>query len=374
MEMATSSISEELYKELKKEFLAGKSLRKLEDEYGINRKAISRMLKSEGVHTGKSYSDDVMEKAISLFKQGRSIRSITIELGVDKNIIANRFEEMGIRSKRTPKRKTQAFKMTPETDEIVRLYTEELNSIKSIADMHGRSTNYIWKTLRYYGVVDSDRKFKLYDCNEHAFDEIDSEATAYWLGFLMADGYVNKEYAGMELSLKAKDKNHIQKFLDFMESNHPILDKIVKIDDHEFIACRATIRSKHLAKQLAKHGCAPRKSLTLKFPKIKMELLHHFMRGYFDGDGTVTTSALSRGRRRLHFGIVGTEDFLDIFESHLYKLGINHNKYQRCGNAWQTQHSGNSQAQIFFDFLYKDATVYLDRKYDLFTAVLGRNA
>ena len=127
---------------------------------------------------------------------------------------------------------------------------------------------------------------------------------------------------------------------------------------------------KQLAIDLTKHGCPPNKSLNLSFPKINKSLLHHFMRGYFDGDGTLTTY---NNGKSLKFGVVGTKDFLDIYEGHLYKIGITKTKYQPTGKSWQTQHGGNQQAKIFFDFLYKDATVYLDRKYNKFTAVLGGN-
>lgn len=39
---------------------------------------------------------------------------------------------------------------------------------------------------------------------------------------------------------------------------------------------------------LSKHGCVPNKSLILKFPTtLPNELVNDFIRGYFDGDGSV---------------------------------------------------------------------------------------
>ena len=39
---------------------------------------------------------------------------------------------------------------------------------------------------------------------------------------------------------------------------------------------------------LEKHGCVENKSLILQFPTtVPEELMHHFIRGYFDGDGCI---------------------------------------------------------------------------------------
>lgn len=57
---------------------------------------------------------------------------------------------------------------------------------------------------------------------------------------------------------------------------------------------RIQISSKTLTADLLKLGCTPRKSLTLKFPNDGIfksnDLIRHFIRGYFDGDGSVFIS------------------------------------------------------------------------------------
>ena len=54
------------------------------------------------------------------------------------------------------------------------------------------------------------------------------------------------------------------------------------------------VNSPHLINTLISYGCTPKKSLTLKFPDISifknMDLIRHFIRGYFDGDGSVFIS------------------------------------------------------------------------------------
>lgn len=48
------------------------------------------------------------------------------------------------------------------------------------------------------------------------------------------------------------------------------------------------LTSDNMFVDLCKHGCVPNKSLILTFPRtIPDNLIHHFIRGYFDGDGSV---------------------------------------------------------------------------------------
>ena len=53
--------------------------------------------------------------------------------------------------------------------------------------------------------------------NENIFEIIDTEEKAYWLGFLYADGCIaSGERSDIELSLQLLDKEHLQKFKDFI--------------------------------------------------------------------------------------------------------------------------------------------------------------
>jgi hypothetical protein len=48
------------------------------------------------------------------------------------------------------------------------------------------------------------------------------------------------------------------------------------------------------------------------------------------------------------------------------------NKRIPQGNAYAIRYSGNKQNKCIFNFLYNNATIYLDRKYTKFIAVLGQ--
>ena len=124
-----------------------------------------------------------------------------------------------------------------------------------------------------------------------------------------------------------------------------------------------------MIKDLKKLGCIERKSLTLTFPteeQVPKKYIYDFIRGYFDGDGT-----LSFDRRRktpqARFGFAGTKEFLLSIQNELeINLAL-----QSRGNAYAFVVSGNKQAKKFFDKIYNNPTRYLKRKYELYQSLLS---
>lgn len=196
------------------------------------------------------------------------------------------------------------------------------------------------------------------------FDYIDSEEKAYWLGFLYADGYVCGTNNGVELSLKGDDKPHLEKFRQFL--NCRLYVKIGKstCNGKTFSRCRLYLRDKHFHDKLVELGCVPNKSLILKFPNPDIfsnsDLLIHFIRGYVDGDGCLSYTSTGR----LSIQIIGTSEFLDgiieIFPTIFHK---SRKEYRHPNSNTYTIECCCDKADWLADKLYKNATVFLDRKY-----------
>lgn len=124
-----------------------------------------------------------------------------------------------------------------------------------------------------------------YNLNESLFDEL-NECSAYWLGFLYADGYVRmKDGKSGELKIKLKDtdKSHIEKFLNDINCQKPIKCGV----ENKSKFCSVTIYSNHLIKRLFDLGCVNNKTQKIRLPKLEEPLMSHFIRGYFDGDGSI---------------------------------------------------------------------------------------
>lgn len=114
------------------------------------------------------------------------------------------------------------------------------------------------------------------------------------------------------MTLKKDDLSHIEKFKSFMKCDNRISFR------EKQQAYRISIYSKELSDDLTKLGCFQNKSLKLKFPTSKQvpdKLIHHFMRGYFDGDGCICF-----GQGQLRFSVIGTKDFLLEYEKIILKV------------------------------------------------------
>lgn len=213
-----------------------------------------------------------------------------------------------------------------------------------------------------------------YYYNKDFFETIDTEEKAYWLGFLYADGCIVEQYKNnrlksmhLEIGLCKKDENHLHKFLNSIESNVEIKYKTNKLNGKLYESCRVAICCTKMCRDLIDKGCTPRKSLTLKFPNVDIvnaNLIKHFIRGYFDGDGCI--SIRKNGTLELNF--VGTLDMLDrISNVLLSEKIIFKTPYKiQSGNAFQIFIYGADAIERFYKYLYKDAIIFLDRKKDKF--------
>lgn len=118
------------------------------------------------------------------------------------------------------------------------------------------------------------------------------------------------------------------------------------------------------------------KSLILKFPNYSIlprRLHRHFIRGYFDGDGTICETHY-KSKITPRFSLISTEQFLDRAYSQFFKLlGFTKPKYGRNGEAYFIYYTCHKRLNILFNKLYKDSTIYLERKYIKFIAVLGQS-
>lgn len=370
------TIPEDIVVELIIKFKEDTNCTQLATLYGYNRKLISAVLKQNGVHVQRGYTDDIINQAIGLYHEGHSIRHIAQILNVDRNQLSQQLEKMGIRNKPDPNNKAQIFIENDETVSVKNRYLQGV-SIKNIAKELNRSTNYVQRILQRYNVVQTDRPPKKYHMTWRPFYDINTQEQAYWLGFIMADGSVNISLSRytLDFGLMKKDQDRVQALADFIRTEPalPVKERIVYPNFAPEGCCqvRLCVYDMQMVKDLISWGCVPRKSLTKKFPwKLQQHLWRHFIRGYFDGNGYVSYNG-----GQLRFGFTSSFDMCQAIECILISEDIVHHhvQFNSHGKATGFVHGGNKQARSFFDYLYCQATTYMKRKYNVFNAVLNES-
>jgi len=223
--------------------------------------------------------------------------------------------------------------------------------------------NHLHKTGLY---VKRERSYKTkYEIDDTFFDVIDTEEKAYVLGFIVADGNVGKERQAIVISLNQQDEDVLVKIAKTMKSTHPI-KRFIK--DKKYNHCLISLNSKKLKLAIEKLGVLPAKSLTMDstvFSHVPQELKRHFLRGYFDGDGSMTLGAKYSSGVKFLIQIIGTEDFLTETFQREFPSTNKLMKYKTCDMyCWKI--SSKQKVLDFLSYLYDDATIYLDRKYNKF--------
>lgn len=249
-------------------------------------------------------------------------------------------------------------------------YKNSKRTHNQIAGKFGISPISLRTVLEKLHLFDNTRSSRKY--NEYIFDSIDTEEKAYWLGYIYADGYIynSKPRAdgrvdyNFELCAKGDDKEHIRRFADFIEYENEV--KVTKADSKGHTRCRICLSSKHLWETLNNYGCTPNKSLSLQFPQENIfkskDLVRHFIRGYFDGDGCI--SYHNKEHTQLSVQILGTYEFLNKILSYAgISTTLYHNHNNPKGATMQIRLSCRKGFD-FINYLYYNSSISLQRKFE----------
>lgn len=209
--------------------------------------------------------------------------------------------------------------------------------------------------------------------NEDAFDILTPEAL-YWIGFLYADGHIEKDRPRITLTLQEKDKSHLEKFNQFMGGRlqiRNVTQKAIKKTpapgqknfDGQYY--RASFSSQKIHDKLKDLGFTHYKTYSL-IPHELLKNSREFWRGVVDGDGWVCYTNQTNRPNYLSMGLSGSEDTLQEFLIYLEKTGFETLASYRKDNrsqVWSINFTSNKAKQIL-NLLYADSKIYLDRKYE----------
>lgn len=208
--------------------------------------------------------------------------------------------------------------------------------------------------------------FKKSKMNDGVFNDASQEAH-YWAGLIAADGCLSikkgkyKNYPLVILYLTGEDGKHVQKLLDFLETDKKLFTQRVTSAwaKPNQINAGTAFWSEHVWNWLHSHGITERKSLTLKVSDV-MANSPDFWRGVVDGDGTVNF-AKNRGVDYPHIGLGGSEDLMTQFQAFIEKHSGISPKIGTCRSIYRIAVNGQP-AQDLIRFLYDRPGPALPRK------------
>lgn len=210
------------------------------------------------------------------------------------------------------------------------------------------------KEIKLRGTHEQRIKMQKYD--KQFFNIIDTQKKAYWLGFILADGCIYKKSNSkdshiFEFRLATKDYSHLEKFCQDIKTNTK-----PRINNNR---ARLFLCYSELCKSLISKGCIPRKTFVLVFPKfLKKQLYSHFIRGYWDGDGSVY-----RNKSFIGWNLVGNKAFLENVAKILRKVSKAKLTVFKVKRSYLISCYGRFKIFKILDWLYKNSKIHLDRKY-----------
>jgi hypothetical protein len=204
----------------------------------------------------------------------------------------------------------------------------------------------------------------------------DCEASFYFAGLLAGDGCVVRDNRYkktkmnniVSISLKQDDESILIKFKSFANIEKKLYYNKGKCI-LQFVSDQICIDLKQ------RFNIGPNKTNIYNFPEWLKEhkLVNHFIRGYLDADGCFTIPKINKkckdGSERIpqvYFNVAGTYNFISDCKD---LLNVNcsilkDKKVVKSKGCFIVSYGGNKIIEKIADFIYREATIFLQRKYD----------
>lgn len=347
------------------------TVKDLAEKYNLSASALRGQIRKRGIkrmhNQGKEieYARSIKDKLIKDYIPGEtSIKSLAEKYNVNcYSTVSKVLGENGI--------KIIKPKLVPRNIiiEAAKYYSDNQISIINCAKKFKIGKNTLYNYLKENNLIKNDKNYQkdiTYDKN--FFDSIDSEEKAYWLGFIMADGYTkldkNNNPAQTTIEISKKDINLLDAFKKSIKSNYIIRERSrTTVTGKISEICSITISSHHLTKQLVSYGVVPNKTyigfINEEIFGDNEELIFHYLRGYSDGDGFINKN---KGNYVFKL-VIKSKSILNTITNWIKKYCNIDPKITIWEDAYRLSVQNKKDYFIFLEKLYKNANIYLDRKY-----------
>lgn len=250
-------------------------------------------------------------------------------------------KDLKIATKTKPKVKSRAW-TDEENEYLINNYAKtKTNEIMNTLNRSRPSIQHQAKKLGLEKITANHDYFKTWTPN-----------MSYVLGLLYADGNMVSTTNQISLSLHYDDIELLQRIKEELEGTGTIR-KQGKSN------CKIlSIYSPHIKTDLTLLGIHPNKSFTIELPSIDSLYFSHFVRGYFDGDGTIIQS---KNNPRINI-TCGSRRFLEQLGTKIQKITSIPYKINKHANAYRLYFNGLNALDLG-KWLYQEADLLMERKY-----------
>lgn len=351
-------------------YLSGESTRDIARRYGVSNASVWRFLDDNDIPIRSNKTTDERINTIELlYNNGLSPNAIEKHLGLGHGTAGRILRKLGYELPGNRRKR----EWSKDKEDIIGRYLAG-NSTADLARVYGVERQIIRNHLVRWGVSVRGVRHHAYPVNEHFFDEIDSEKKAWCLGLMMADGY-NRSKTGI-VQLALTDHEMVRTFAEAIDWGGKCFTKPARKPTHKSQLC-VSVGSRTMSDALTRLGCVQRKTYIAEFPSeefVPDHLHRHMIRGWLDGDGCISgdknrpnwwsvsivgTEAVCRGISEASMKAIGVPGTLSIIRRKTY-------------SPWVFAVGRKEHRELFCDWIYRDATVFLARKRDKYLAFLGR--
>lgn len=343
-------------------YMNGMSAVRIGKEFGCSRTPIKKILKEQGIAL-----DTVLRKipksdyhsVVNMYNSGMTTYDIANYYGCSTTIVSGIIKQMNGVIRENGFTKEDADAMND-----LYIQTRSLKQVGILYGCHGRT---VGRVLRKYG-YETDRR--IFSCDEHYFDVIDTPNKAYILGLLWSDGYNDVVRGQIKIQLQDRDKSVLERINIEVDSDRPLrMVRLHNKNSHWRDSYTLTLNSGHMSSVLESYGMTQNKSLTLEFPSwLDPCLYRHFIRGYFDGDGSVCFT-----EKTFSVSAVGTPEFLGVMQKICTDIGIKSTvspKKNRNPHTCQWYVTNRQDMLSFLRWIYDDSDLKIERKYQKYLEAL----
>lgn len=297
------------------------------------------------------------------YNENKSMNDIGEQYGVSGVTIRKVFRRNGWKARKPYELEQKVF----NKQELVNLYNNGALA-DDIASKYGITISHMYKILKDCGADTDWSRSRTHKLNENFFS-FWNPLMAYWLGFLCADGGTIRN--ALTISLKESDKNHLDKFIEDVESDYNVVIKERKSGFGVGLKyCKVQVNSKTMLNKINELGFGDFKKGGLKLiENIPTCLFSHWLRGMTDGDGTISIIN-SKGKRYPVWNLVGPyyEQLKLVGEIVSEQVDISPINVYKSKTIYVIT-AKKKKGKKVMDYIYKNNIRSLDRKREKFEII-----